>query len=296
MKPAAYGGLIGIVGPTASGKTGLSLKLAQALGANILCVDSRTIYRGMDIGTAKPTDKERRLVRHLGLDLVDPDERFSVYDFVNYARPILRNYVDTKQPLILVGGSGLYFDALLFDYTFRQETGDRSMLNGLSHTQLVQRAQAAYSDLIEGIDVKNKRRLENLILRGPTNHTDRESLKYPIKLIGVLPEKLQIKQNISIRTSTMLSNGFIHEVERLKNTYGEDCVALNSTGYAAVMRYLDEKLSKAELEAQINSDTYKLARKQRTWFKRNPHIQWFSHPQLAFASVIADDLPPTKVQ
>lgn len=282
------GRLIGIVGPTASGKTGLSLRLARELQADILCVDSRTVYRYMDIGTAKPTSVERQDIQHLGLDLIEPNQDYTVYDFVCYARPIIEDYLERKQPLILVGGSGLYFDALLFGYQFRETNMTKESFEQYSSDQLVEQARALYPDEISQIDVKNRRRVEQLLLRGPSKTDDRETIKIPINVYGIMLEKPYLKENIYTRTQDMLNQGFVQEVIQLKDAYGAGCPQLSTTGYAAVMKHLNGELPIAELAQQINVDTYALAKKQITWFKRNPFITWYSNLDRAYEEAIAD--------
>lgn len=268
------GKLLAIVGPTATGKTGISLRLAKEWGADILCVDSRTIYRHMDIGTAKPTSEERAQIVHYGLDLINPGDEFSVYDFCKYARPIVNDYQARGKPLILVGGSGMYFDALIFDYRFRDFHIDWPTIEAMSDDEVERAVQQQYPELIDSYDVKNTRRLRQLLAKGPANTDDRKTLKYPMKIIGLKSIPDRHKQTIANRTKNMLNQGFVQEVEMLQMRYGDHCPQLQTTGYGAVMKYLHSKGPISELVAAINSQTWQLVRKQRTWFRRNPHIEW----------------------
>ncbi|MFO0955786.1 MAG: tRNA (adenosine(37)-N6)-dimethylallyltransferase MiaA [Candidatus Saccharibacteria bacterium] len=269
------GRVITIVGCTASGKTALAMELARRYQAIILCADSRTIYREMDIGTAKPTDEERREIEHYGLNLISPSEQYSAYQFQRYAQQIIRDATQKNRNIIMVGGSGMYIDAVLFDYHFRDKTVSNEDFSDLSHDELVKRAQEQYPVEMSLIDVKNTRRIRQLLDRGPSNVTDRYSLKLNTLVLGKSVKTLQLKENIAIRTHAMLSQGFVQEVKQLRERYGEACPGLSVTGYRRVNEYLNGEIELEDLESLINADTWQLARKQRTWFRRNSHICWF---------------------
>lgn len=266
--------VLAFVGPTAAGKTQAALELAKLTPSEIICADSRTIYRGMDIGTAKPTAEECLKVPHYGLDLIDPGSTYSAAEFIAYARSVLAAIWSRGKLPLLVGGSGMYIDALLFGYQFRNEQHKELLPAGLSDKELLNLANDRYPDHIHTIDVKNTRRLRQLITRGPVNSADREQLKYNAKIIGIDPgiEKLQMR--IEKRTDVMLKQGFVQECKKLRDQYGDSCAALQTTGYSAVMSYLTGEINKKTMRTQIITDTRRLAKKQRTWFKRNPFITW----------------------
>lgn len=266
--------LVAFVGPTASGKTQAALDLAKIIPSEIICADSRTVYKELDIGTAKPTAEDQSRIPHYGLDLVSPGEKYSVADFVIYAEGALRDIWARNKTAILVGGSGLYIDAILFGYKFRNQARDIKDWEKYSNDELMQLAKKLYPGAINTIDVKNTRILQQLILRGPTNTSDRESLKYEVKIIGIDPglENLQIR--IEKRTDNMLSQGFVQECDNLIKKYGRDCPTLQTTGYSAVAEYLTSKQDLDTMRRQIITDTKRLAKKQRTWFRRNSFITW----------------------
>lgn len=266
--------LVAFVGPTASGKTQAALDLAKIIPSEIICADSRTVYKELDIGTAKPTAEDQSRIPHYGLDLVSPGEKYSVADFVIYAEGALRDIWARNKTAILVGGSGLYIDAILFGYKFRNQARDIKDWEKYSNDELMQLAKKLYPGAINTIDVKNTRILQQLILRGPTNTSDRESLKYEVKIIGIDPglENLQIR--IEKRTDNMLSQGFVQECDNLIKKYGKDCPTLQTTGYSAVAEYLTGKQDLDTMRRQIITDTKRLAKKQRTWFRRNSFITW----------------------
>jgi len=266
--------LVAFVGPTASGKTQAALDLAKIIPSEIICADSRTVYKELDIGTAKPTAEDQSRIPHYGLDLVSPGEKYSVADFVICAEGALRDIWARNKTAILVGGSGLYIDAILFGYKFRNQARDIKDWEKYSNDELMQLAKKLYPGAINTIDVKNTRRLQQLILRGPTNTSDRESLKYEVKIIGIDPglENQQIR--IEKRTDNMLGQGFVQECDNLIKKYGKDCPTLQTTGYSAVAEYLTGKQDLDTMRRQIITDTKRLAKKQRTWFRRNSLITW----------------------
>lgn len=268
------GKVITIVGCTASGKTALAMELARRYQAIILCADSRTIYREMDIGTAKPTDKERHEIEHYGLDLISPSEQYSAFQFQHYAQQVMLEAMRKNRCIVMVGGSGMYIDAVLFDYHFRDKTVPAEDFSGLRRDELVKRAQELYPVEMSKLDVKNTRRIRQLLDRGPSNNADRHSLKLNTLVLGKAVKTQQLKENIAIRTHAMLNQGFVQEVEKLRECYGEACPGLSVTGYRRVNEYLNGEIERGDLESLINADTWQLARKQRTWFRRNPHICW----------------------
>jgi tRNA dimethylallyltransferase len=275
--------LIVVLGPTASGKTDIAINLAQKYDGEIICADSRTIYKGMDIGTAKPSNEQMQGIKHYLLDVIEPNQSFSVVEFKTLCLKYINKIRQKGKLAIIVGGSGLYLDAVLFDYSFRSGTGLDT--NTMSDQEKLEAAQKIYGKDLLGVDAKNIRRVEQLLERGPSNSADRDSLKIPCKIIGVKLEKPLLKQNVEKRTQQMLNNGFVQEVQKLRSRYGSDCASLQTTGYAQVGDYLDGKLEKDQLASAINAATLRLAKKQTTWFKRNPHIDWVADYAEASRSV-----------
>jgi tRNA dimethylallyltransferase len=275
--------LIVILGQTATGKTALAIEIAKKHNGAIICADSRTIYKGMDIGTAKPSKDEQKSVQHYLLDEVVPNQSFSVVEFKTLCDKYIEKIREQGKLPILVGGSGLYLDAFLYDYRFRNGTG--MDVFGMTDEQKLELAQNLYPNELVKIDSKNMRRVEQLLTRGPSKNDDRKAIKIPCKIIGLELDKLTLKQNIQKRTKAMLNKGFVQEVEKLRIKFGKDCPALSTTGYKEVGEYLDGKIEKSELEAQIVASTLRLAKKQATWFKRNESIEWCNSTQKAIASI-----------
>lgn len=275
--------LVVILGQTASGKTALAMEVARKHNGAIICADSRTIYKGMDIGTAKPSQNEQKAIQHYLIDVVEPNQSFSVVEFKTLCQKYIAKIRQEGRLPIIVGGSGLYLDALLYDYKFRSATG--LDVSEMTDDQKLELAQELYSKELLKIDSKNIRRVEQLLTRGPVNTNDRKRIKIPCKIIGLELDKPTLRQNIEKRTKAMLNNGFVQEVEKLRSKYGKDCPALLTTGYKEVSEYLDKKIEKSMLEPEIVTSTLRLAKKQATWFKRNQSIEWFNSYQKAIAAI-----------
>ncbi len=274
---------ITILGPTASGKTTLALQLAQKFRGQIICADSRTIYRGLDIGTAKPTKQQQQMVRHHLLDIVDPTDQFSARDFKQAAQNAMKHIWQEGDLPFLVGGSGMYIDAVLFDYQFRNpRLYPDQRLDEMSLAELVEQATKLYPIEIKNIDSKNRRRVEQLILKGPAKDDDRKQKNIDSLVLGISTNLAQLKENIAIRTEEMLNKGLVQETKMLSQRLGQDNVLLQTTGYGAVLSFLSGELMQSDLKEQIIRDTMALAKKQNTWFRRNQHIHWInSHQQAA---------------
>lgn len=275
--------IIAIVGPTASGKTGLSLRLAKQYDGQIVCADSRTIYRGMDIGTAKPTASQRSKVKHHLLDIKELNETFSAKDFCDYAQAAINAIREQSSLPLVAGGSGLYIDSLLRGYTFRSDRPDFALNKyaDFSLNDLLVEAQKLYGEVPSLSDQANRRRLLQFIARGPVPR-DQESPAYSSIIVGLNPGREVLQQRIAQRTAAMLGDGLIDEVRDLRDRYGAAAPALGSTGYRQVIDYLAKNLEESDLPAEINRVTWQLARKQLTWFRRNPEVYWFEDSDEAY--------------
>lgn len=268
--------LVTILGPTASGKTSLAIKLAKKYNGEIVCADSRTIYKGMDIGTAKPSiDEQEGVVHHL-LDICQPNKPFSVAEFKAAAISTIGGISKRGKLPFLVGGSGLYIDSVLYDYQFRNEmnAAELAELNNISLVKLQKIAQQKYPREYLAIDAKNRRRVEQLITKGPSKDNDRKTAIINSLVLGVSLNKPKLRQNIANRTKVMLNNNLVQETQQLRKKFGDADILLTTTGYTQVIKYLDNQIAKDDLEQAIIDATWQLSRKQMTWFRRNKHIHW----------------------
>ena len=272
-----------ILGPTAAGKTGMAIEIARRLGAEVVSVDSMQVYRGMNIGTAKPTVIERRGVPHHLIDVVEPEEEFSVAEFRRMGRAVM---VEADRPIIITGGSGLHFRALVDPMSFAPTEEDvRGELEQIDRKDLVVELLAADPEAALHVDLANKRRVVRAVeifrLTGETPSTRAESAeaeelrKYvaevDFRAIGVDPGG-GLEDRIDRRLDQMRSGGLVEEVYGLRGRLGR--TARSAVGYRELLDYFAGKVGLDEAFEDIAANTRRLARRQRTWFQRDPRIRW----------------------
>lgn len=270
--------LIVIVGSTATGKSALAIKIAQQFNGEIISADSWLVRKNIDIGTAKPSKKELSLVKHHLIDLINADEDFTAAIYKKRALEVIDDIYGRKKLPILVGGTGLYIDALLYDYSFLPSSSNdlRMKLNSMSLAQLHSLAIDKRLSL-DNIDQNNKRRVIRLIEANGKIPTKSE-IKPNILLIGLKSVKDDLEANIQHRIDEMFNRGLADEVSQLANKYGWDCQALKGIGYHEWKLYFTGNQSLEQTKQRIVKDTLLLAKRQTTWFKRNKSIQWFTTP------------------
>ncbi|MCX6728863.1 MAG: tRNA (adenosine(37)-N6)-dimethylallyltransferase MiaA [Candidatus Saccharibacteria bacterium] len=268
--------LVVIVGPTASGKTSLAIDVAKKFGGEIICADSRSIYKGADIGTAKPTKREQAGISHWGLDLVEPGEYFTVSDFKKYTDKKIFEIRSRKKLPILVGGTGLYIDSIVFDYKFGPKVNSklRQELQQHSIDELQKYCEMNNFPLPE--NYKNKRYLMRTIERcGEVP----KSLEKPIEnciIVGITTEKHKLRSRIEQRAEQMLVDGVADEAKILGDKYGWEAEAMRSNIYPLVRQYLDNEISLGDVVAKSITLDWRLAKRQLTWLRRNRFIHWFT--------------------
>jgi tRNA dimethylallyltransferase len=268
--------LIVIVGETGAGKSALAIKLAKQFNGEIIAADSRTVYRDMDIGTAKPTPKERAAVPHHLLDVVDPDEKFSAAEFKKMANKAIEEISQRGKLPIMAGGSGLYVDSVLFDYKFRTPAANtREYLNKKSITEL------QLTILERGLPMpKNAQNPRHLIRMIETDGlvSVKSELRPNTLVIGLRTDREGLRQRLKARADAMFKAGLINEIKLLVKLYGWDNEALRAPGYKSCREYIEGVESLEAAKKKLVQDHLNLAKRQRTWFKRNKSIQWFSTP------------------
>jgi tRNA dimethylallyltransferase len=265
--------LVVIVGPTASGKTRLAIEISQQYNGEIICADSRTIYKGMDIGTAKPTLSEQKQVPHWGLDLVSPGERFTAADFKHYANQKITEIRGRGHVPILVGGTGLYVDAVVFDYGFGTPVDQdlRDLLGGMSLDQLHEYAQKQGITLPE--NEKNIRyviRTIEQVNRLPTRQLT------PTEHTIIVTDKVLLRTRIEQRTEQLFKNGIVAEATMLGEKYGWESEAMTSNIYPLIHQYLNGTMTLDEVRTKNNTADWRLAKRQLTWLRRNEFVQWLA--------------------
>ncbi|HEX3081621.1 MAG TPA: tRNA (adenosine(37)-N6)-dimethylallyltransferase MiaA [Candidatus Saccharimonadia bacterium] len=277
--------MIAIVGTTASGKTDLSLYLAKRFNGEIICADSRTIYRGMDIGTAKPTAEEQAEVPHHLLDVVDPGERLGAAEFKRLAGVAEREILARGRVPFLVGGSGMYVDAVLYDYDFpgASDAGLRAKLEQMGDEALRIRLRETDPEAYESVDLANRRRVIRALETAGQPRSKRSAVRSDVLALGLLLSKEIVQMRIEQRVEKMLSQGFIDEVRRIGEQYGWDSSAFDVIGYRAFKDVILGRKTPAEGAADFVRGDLNLYKKQVTWFKRNREIHWLGEDPQAEA-------------
>jgi tRNA dimethylallyltransferase len=265
--------LIVVVGPTASGKSAVAMRLAKALNGEIICADSRTIYTYMDIGTTKPSAQDRAEVPHWGLDLVEPGEVFTAADFKQYAIKKIAEIRKRGHVPLLVGGSGLYVDGVIFDYTFAQSSPERrAQLEKLTLEEL--KEYCANNNISLPENDQNRRYVIRAIER-QNNQTTR--LSEPIDntvIVGIATNRDVLRRRIEARSEQLFEQGMVEEAILLGKKYGWNSEAMTGNIYKLVKQYMDGQLTSDELKQKNITADWQLAKRQLTWFKRNPFIRW----------------------
>lgn len=272
--------LVVIVGPTASGKTDAAIALAEKYDGEIICADSRTIYKGMDIGTAKPSLEEQARVPHWGLDLVQPGERFTAADFKRYAVEKIDEIRARGKVPFLVGGTGLYVDAVVLDYQFGPpaDPAIRAEFEEKSLEELHKYCLENNITLPE--NSKNKRYVIRAIEQS-TNATTSESS--PIDntiIVGIATDNKVLRQRMVERASTMLEEGVLDETDRLVEQFGWEGEAMTGNVYRIIRRYHQHELTKQEMLQKFATADWHLAKRQLTWLRRRDFIHWLPLEQV----------------
>jgi tRNA dimethylallyltransferase len=276
--------LIVICGATATGKSGLAMILAQRLGSKILSADSRLVYREFDIGTAKPTLSEQTLVPHFLIDICEPTEIMTLADYQQQAQGLIEQFATETRPILLVGGTGLYIKSVVRGMKIPKVAPNyelRSHIESIGQFQAYQMLQqvdsVAATKIHQNDAVRTLRALEVYYITGvPISQQQGENPpSYPIVQIGLDCDPQHLIQRITQRTKNMIQGGFIEEVNDLCQKYGRDLPLLNTLGYQEIKQYLAGEISLPEAQELIILHTRQFAKRQRTWFRAIPDIQWF---------------------
>ncbi|MBW4613721.1 MAG: tRNA (adenosine(37)-N6)-dimethylallyltransferase MiaA [Desmonostoc vinosum HA7617-LM4] len=274
--------LIVICGATATGKSGLALALAMRLGCVILSADSRQVYRKFNIGTAKPTITEQKLVPHYLIDICDPRDTMTVADYQEQAQALIASI--PVSPLFLVGGTGLYIRSIVQGMKIPRVAPQmelRSQLESLDQIQLyamLQQVDPVATQKIHPHDsVRTLRALEVFYVTGYSisQQQGENPPNYPILQIGLDCDVAKLGELIHKRTEQMIANGLVAEVEYIYQEYGADLPLLNTLGYQEIKQYLAGDISLNQAKELIVLHTRQFAKRQRTWFRAYPQIEWF---------------------
>lgn len=271
--------LLVIVGETASGKSQLAFQAATQFNGEIISADSWTIRRDLNIGTAKPTITEQAQIRHHLIDIIDVEEDFSAAIFKGLANEAIKSIAKKGKLPILVGGTGLYIDSVLFDFSFQSppvNKEQREYLNSLNVNDLLKLIESRNHSL-DGIDIRNKRRLIRLIETGGSV-PNKQPLRDNTVVIGLDIPRDILKTRINERIESMIRAGLQDEVGNIVKRYGWDIEGLKGIGYSQWRSFYMGQSSLEETKLRIQRDTIELAKRQRTWFRRNKSIHWMSTP------------------
>ena len=302
--------LVALVGPTGVGKTKLAVTLGQEVRGEIISADSRQIYRHMDIGTGKPTEEERTLVRHHLIDVVAPDEEFTLAQYQERAYEAIEDVLARKKIPLLVGGTGLYIRAVLEGFTIPRVKPNLRLRRDLLREADEKGAQALHARLQEvdpeaasNIDPRNVRRVIRALevyqeLGEPISHLQqRKRPPYRTLKIGLTRERQELYRRIDQRVDRMIEQGLLAEVEGLVDQgYGFDLPAMSGLGYRQMGMYLRGEVDLATAIRAIKSETHRFVRQQYKWFRPDDEtIQWFDvedEPYEQIRNLVADFVRP----
>ena len=276
--------VIAVVGATATGKTSYSIDLAKKIDGEIISADSRLVYKNFDRATAKPTIEERDGVPHHMIDIVEPFENYSVGLYVNDAKKCINDILSRGRTPIVVGGTGLYLNALLMNYDFPKVEPDIKLRKKLESDETI------YDKLVE-LDPdfackveKNDRKkiirsLEVILLTGNKISNLKNEKEFDVEWIGLNYPREELYDRINSRVDLMVECGLLEETKQLLEKYGRVDNLLYTIGYQEIISYLDGELTFDDAIATLKQNTRRYAKRQLTWFRKNEDIQWNLYPE-----------------
>ena len=284
--------IIVICGPTASGKTKLSIELAKKINGEIVSCDSMQIYKDMSIGTAKPTEEEMQGIKHYLIDCVSPETRYSVADYKKDAISAIKEILSKGKAPIVVGGTGLYLESLLYNIEYNEIETDLNYRKELEKIEEKEGLEALYQmakkidpEAIKKISCNDKKRIFRILEIYNTTHKTKTQLEiesrknkpdYDFLLFGITMDREKLYQRINLRVDIMIKTGLIEEVKALKKKYKELPTAIQGLGYKEVIKYLDNEMSKEEMIEKVKQETRRYAKRQLTWFRKYDNLIWLN--------------------
>lgn len=282
--------VIVICGPTASGKTSLSIELAKRINGEIVSCDSMQIYQEMNIGTAKPTVEEMQGIKHYVLDFISPEERYSVADYKRDAKKAIKEIINKGKTPIVVGGTGLYIDSLIyeieypnikFDEDYRQQLEKRVKEEGLE--KLYEEAEKIDPSAIQKISQNDEKRILRILeiyhATGKTKtqqeiESRKKPAEYDYRVYGLKWDREILYERINKRVDKMIEKGLIEEVKEILKKHKEFPTAMQGLGYKEVVEYLNGNDTKEEMIEKIKMETRRYSKRQMTWFRKNKQTIW----------------------
>ena len=287
--------VIVICGPTASGKTKLSIELAKQINGEIISCDSMQVYKDMNIGTAKPTTEEMQGIKHYLIDYVSPTKRYSVSDYKKDAKKAINEIIAKNKVPIIVGGTGLYIDSLIYEIEYPEIEFDEQYRNKLEKEveekgllELYEKAKKIDSEAIQKISKTDKKRILRILeIYHSTGKTKTELEKqsrqkepeFEYHVYALSWDRDILYQRINKRVDMMIEQGLIQEVEEITKKYKTFPTAMQGLGYKEVVEYLDGKITKEEMIEKIKQETRRYAKRQLTWFRKNKQTIWLDAMQ-----------------
>ena len=286
MKPTVYV----ICGPTASGKSRLAVELAKKINGEIVSADSMQIYKDMNIGTAKVDESEMENIKHYLIDFIRPDSRYSVSDFKRDAEQAIDEIIKKNKTPIVVGGTGLYIDSLIYGIEFQDEEFDLEYREYLNHVadkegleKLYEEARKIDPKAMEKISQNDKKRIIRVLeIYHKTGKTKTEQeiesrskeVKYDFKVFAINLDRAVLYKRIEQRVDNMIDKGLIEEVQYILKNYSKFPTAMQGLGYKEVVEYLNNEITKEDMIEKIKKETRHYAKRQLTWFRKNKKIVW----------------------
>ena len=283
--------VIVIVGPTASGKTALSIELAKKINGEIISCDSMQIYKDLNIGSAKPTIEEMQGIKHYLIDEVEPTQRFSVAEYKKRAEKAIEEIIKKGKTPIVVGGTGLYANSLIYGIEYNEIKYDEKYRNELmkfAQTEeglesLFEKAKKIDPKAMEKISKNDKKRIIRILeIYNSTGATKTEQekesrkndVKYDYKVFALNMERSVLYERINKRVDIMLEQGLIEEVKNILKKYNEFPTAMQAIGYKEIVEYFNGDLTKQEAIEKIKQESRRYAKRQITWFKKIANVKW----------------------
>ena len=276
--------VIAVVGPTASGKTKFAVELAQKIDGEIISADSRLVYKGFDIGTAKPSIEERGGIPHYMIDIAEPEEDYSAGLYANEAKKVINDIRSRGKIPIVAGGTGLYINILLMNYDLPKVEPDYELREQL-------RAQEDLSGILAAIDPaaaqnidKNDRKkliraIEIVKKTGRPLAQKINNPEYDVEWIGLNYPRDVLYERINMRVDEMINSGLVDETKKLLQKHGRIPNLLYTIGYQEVIQYLDGEFTLEGAVDKLKQNTRRYAKRQLTWFRKNPEIKWNVYPE-----------------
>lgn len=267
------------------GKSNLAVEVAKKLKGEIISADSMQIYQDMDIGTAKVTKEETQGIKHYMIDIVSPSVRYSVANYKKQAEECIRKIIEQGKIPIIVGGTGLYINSLIYGIEFQNQEIDEKYRNELEKQDLIElyrKASEIDPEAMKKISANDRKRIIRVLeiyhetgkTKTQQDEESRKEVKFDYKVFAINMDRQKLYQRINYRVDLMIEQGLIEEVQYLLSKYKDFPTAMQGLGYKEVVEYLENKTTKEEMIEKIKMETRRYAKRQLTWFRKNKEVIW----------------------